>query len=368
MKFPRVLFILLLIILLIPGILTFVPATTGSALFGVQKTVLKRKSAFSIICGNRDVYESMAKQNVGLCNYGVRFYNELNYRLFHYSSAPKLVLGKDDCFYENLYLDEYMGKDFLGEECIRDRVLFFKHLQDSLHSQGTELLLVFEPGKARFQPENLPKGCVKGHHTNFDRFLYYCEKYNVRMLDLNSHFCSIKGQAKHPLYSKHGIHWSTYGLWTAADTLGKFIEDQCRVQLPTFKHIGDSISDQNKDLDFDLEPPMNLYSKLKHEKLCFPVMQPEEFSGDKLKALIIADSYTWGLWDRGILTHWFAEPEFWYYYNTVYPNIWEPDVVYADKKHLSEKVSDKDVILLMITDANLRDFGWGFLEDLSQAK
>lgn len=368
MKSPRFLFISLLIVMLVPGFLTFFPATRGSALFGVQKAVIHRKSAFSILCGNRDVYESMAKQCVGFCNYGVRLHNELNYKLFHYSSAPKLVLGKDDCFFENVYIDEYLGKDFIGDEAIQNKVLVFKHLQDSLHQQGTELLLVLEPGKARFEPEYLPDGCHKGDRTNFDRFLFYCKKYGVRMLDLNSYFCSIKHQVKHPLYSKYGIHWTTFGLWTAADTLRKFIGRECGVPLPTFKHIGDSISDQNKDLDFDLEPPMNLYTKLKHEKLCFPIMQPEEFSDAKQKALIIADSYTWGLWDRGILTHWFANPEFWYYYNTVYPNIWEPTVIYADKSHLLKKVSDKDVVLLMITDANLRDFGWGFLEDLTKAK
>lgn len=367
MKFPRFLFVFLLIVLLVPGILMFVPETRGGALFGVQETVLKRKSTFSIIFGNRNVYESMAKQRVGFCNHGVRLYNELNYRLFHYSSAPKLILGKEDCFYENLYLDEYMGKDFIGEDVIRNKVILFKHLQDSLHRQGTELLLILEPGKARFEPEFLPNGCKKGERTNFDRFLFYCKKYNVRMLDLNSYFCSIKKQSEHPLYSKHGIHWTTFGLWTAADTLQKYIEQQCRVQLPVFKHIGDSISDQNKDLDFDLEPPMNLLSQLQHEKLCFPIMQPVEFPSTRMKALIIADSYTWGLWDRGILTHWFAEPEFWYYYNTVYPDIWEPNVIFADKRHISKKVSDKDVVLLMITDANLRDFGWGFLEDLTKA-
>lgn len=368
MKFSRFLLIFLLIVMMVPGILMFVPATRGDALFGVQETILKRKSTFNILFRNRNEYELMTKQHVGLCNHGIRLYNELNYRLFHYSSAPKLVVGKKDCFYEDLYIDEYTGKNFIGEDSIREKVLLFKHLQDSLHREGTELLLILEPGKVRFEPEFLPDGYRKGARTNFDRFLFYCKKYDVRFLDLNSYFCSIKEQSVPLLYSKHGIHWTTSGLWTAADTLQTFIEQQCHVQLPTFKHIGDSISDQNKDLDFDLEPPMNILSQLKHEKLCFPIMQPESFYGEKPKALIIADSYAWGFWDRGIFTHWFAEPELWYYYNAVYPNIWEPNVVYADTRQISEKVADKDIVLLMITDANLQDFGWGFLEDLTKTK
>ena len=30
------------------------------------------------------------------------------------------------------------------------------------------------------------------------------------------------------------------------------------------------------------------------------------------------------------------------------------------------RLRDKDVILLMITDANLRDFGWGFIHELHE--
>lgn len=157
-------------------------------------------------------------------------------------------------------------------------------------------------------------------------------------------------------------------MWTAADTLQKFIEEQCGIVLNGFKHIGDSISNRNKDLDFDLEPPMNLMHELRHEDLGFPIMQfvPQPQS-EKPQALIIADSYAWSLWDNGILQHWFGRPLFWYYNSTVYPEIWEPTARKADKSQIPNILKEKRVILLMVTDANLRDFGWNAIEEIRGA-
>ena len=362
----RLLFALLLIIISLPGVLMFVPATRGKPLFGVGEAKIKERSPIMYYLSTHDDIEQYVKQHVGFCNHGVRLYNELNYRLFHYSSAPKLILGRDDYFYENIYLNEYTGQDFVGEEVIRNNIEQLKLLQDSLHARGIELLLVLEPGKARCVPEHLPRRCKKGASTNYELYARYARECGVRMLDLNAYFQSIIAQEPHPLYARHGIHWSTYGMWRAADTLQRFIERECGTKLSSFRHLGDSLSTLNKDLDFDLEPPMNLMSELPHERLCFPIMEPQARLDKRPSALIIADSYCWSLWDHGIFHQWFEEPEFWYYNNTVYPDIWDPYAKYVDKSHLPEVLQEKDVILLMITDANLRDFGWGLIHELQE--
>ncbi|MBP5206098.1 MAG: hypothetical protein J6Z44_04820 [Bacteroidales bacterium] len=363
----RLLFALLLVIMTLPGVLMFVPATRGKALFGVQEAKIKERSPIMYYLGKHDDIEQWVKQHVGFCNHGVRLYNELNYRLFRYSSAPKLIIGQDNYFYENIYLNEYTGQDFVGEAVIKNNIVQFKQLQDSLHEKGIELLLVLEPGKARCMPEHLPRRCRKGSSTNYELYARYARECGVRMLDLNAWFQSIVAKEPYPLYARHGIHWSTYGMWRAADTLQRFIERECGTRLSPFRHLGDSLSTLNKDLDFDLEPPMNLMSELPHERLCFPIMEPQARLDKRPSALIIADSYCWSLWDHGIFQQWFEEPEFWYYNNTVYPDIWDPYAKYVDKSHLPEVLQEKDVILLMITDANLRDFGWGMIQELHES-
>ncbi|MBO4504669.1 MAG: hypothetical protein J5730_07670 [Bacteroidales bacterium] len=363
----RILFALLLVIMTLPGVLMFVPATRGKPLFGIPPIPDKERTPVMLYLGSHDRDEMLVKQSVGGCNHAVRLYNELNYRLFKYSSAPKLIIGQDDYFYENIYIDEYQGKDFVGEAIVRDNLLKFKRLQDSLHSHGIEFLLVLEPGKARCMPEYLPRRCRKGAQTNYDSYTRIAKELGVRMLDLNAYFQSIVVSEPYPLYSRHGIHWTTYGMWHAADTLQRFIERECQITMPSFRHVFDTLSTVNKDLDFDLEPPMNLLSELPHEKLCFPVMEPQPVTGSRPRALVIADSYVWSLWNHGILKQWFDQPEFWYYNLTIYPHIWDPTAYYVDKRTLPEVLRQKDVILLMTTDANLRNFGWHCLEEIQES-
>lgn len=365
-KTPRLIFIIMLVMMTLPLVFAFVPNSRGKVLFGIQSASKERINIWRMLDHTgQDRMEKAAKQTLGFCNHGVRLNNELNYRLFHYSPAPKLIIGQKDFFYEDIYVNEYTGKDFVSEKTVIDNVRAFKALQDSLHEKGIELLLVLEPGKVRFMPEYLPKQCRKGLQTNYDSYSRELRKQGVRHLDLNQYFRNVKSTASHPLYSKHGIHWSTYGMWTAADTLQKFIEEQCGIVLNGFNHIGDSISNRNKDLDFDMEPPMNLMHELRHEDLGFPIIQfvPQPQS-EKPQALIIADSYAWSLWDNGILQHWFDRPLFWYYNSTVYPEIWEPTARKADKSQIPNILIEKRVILLMVTDANLRDFGWNAIEEI----
>lgn len=365
-RLTKILLITLLALMTLPLVCHFVPSSKGPALFGInteefswsQFTLNKMRSHKT-----QDLLESQAKQSVGFCNHAVRFHNELNYRLFHYSSAPKLILGRDDYFYENIYIDEYTGKDFVGTRTIRDNVQQLKTAQALLEQKGIHLLLVIEPSKAWHLPEHLPSAYHRGENTNYETYRTELQKQQVDFLDLNRIFIERKSSTKYPLYSKHGIHWSTYGMWIAADTLQHFIERQAHLTLPKIKHVGDSISSFNKDLDYDLEPPMNLMRELPHEKLCFPIMDFEKSNSKKARALFIADSYVWSLWDHGVLHHWFDYPQFWYYYNTVYPNIWGPNADLVDKEKVADTVFQQDVIVLMITTANLKDFGWTSIND-----
>lgn len=366
-KISGILFVIFLLMMTLPFVFLFVPSSRGPALFGIQpsKLSLKSLSLTNIVSHKvQDEMESKAKQSIGFCNHAVRFNNELNYKLFHYSSAPKLVLGRDDYFYENIYIDEYTGKDFIGTDSIRNQVRRFKSVQEQLQTKGVALLLVISPSKARFMPEYLPKGYQKGKQTNYDDFVKELHQQGVDFLDLNSYFIDCKATAKHPLYSRHGIHWSTYGMWTAAGELQQFIQSQCHRTLNRIIHQGDSLSTNNKDLDFDLEPPMNLMRALSHEELCFPIMQLEDRPEKKEPAFIIADSYFWSLWDHGVLHNWFDQPLYWYYNQTVYPDIWYPADVKADKSELPQLLESKKIIIIATTTANLKDLGWGILGEL----
>ena len=355
----RTLFVALLIMLTLPLVFAFIPSLRGKALFGINESEKIDGSIWRILDHSfQQKAEQSFKHQVGFCNYAVRLNNEVNYRLFHYSSAPKLILGKDDYFFEDIYIREYTGQDFVGEDNVCSNLLHFKKLQDSLAAKGTTLLLVIEPSKAWFMPEQLPAHCCKGAHTNYETYRKLCQQLNINILDLNSYFIQHRRTSPYPLYGKHGIHWSSYGTWVAASRLQAYIEQASGKSLGTIQHVGDSTSNVTNDLDFDLEPPMNLLCPLQHESIGFPILQmvPAE---KQPTARIIADSYVWSLWDKGFLHQWFHEPEFWYYNNTVYPDIWEPNAIKVTEEQHRHSFDNTDIILLMMTTANLKDFGWG---------
>lgn len=369
-KIPALLYAMLLAIMMLPLAFTFVPQSRGPELYGIEKRHFAwKKATLKNIDGHvfQNEAEEAAKQNAGFCNWAVRLYNELNYKIFNYSNAPKLIIGKADCFYEDIYCNEYSGKDFSGDSVIQDNLLKLKHCQELLKSAcGVDLLWVLAPGKVRYCPEFLPDGygADPAAKTNYGRYVYYAKQLEVDYLNLGEYFASRKPVAEQPLYSRHGIHWSTYGMWLAADTMQHYIERRLQRALPGWHATGHHWSAENDELDFDLEPPMNLLSPLDHEQVYIPEMQFDTAEADSLpSALLIADSYAWSLWNKGIIAHWFNNPQFWYYNRTVYPDIWNP-AVYADKRNLKDMVASHDVIILLMTQPNLRDFGWGFLDEL----
>lgn len=369
-KTALVLWIFITVLLFLPLILAQFPKIAGEKLHGITYAN-KSDAPFTwknVTSGQfQENADNLVRQNVGLSNSWVRFHNEINFRAFRYSKTEKLVLGKNDCFFEEIYITEYLGHNYIGEHFIRKKVENLKRLQELLKNQyNKHLILVFEPGKASFSPESIPDRYhpeIKGS-SNYEGFTRECRRQNVSFLDLNRYFVELKPTSPHKLYSKYGVHWSSYGLWVAADTLSRFIERTCAIDLPDCLVLGDSNSTRNKDLDFDMEPPMNLLCELPHETMNFPIRSflYDSTRHARPRAFTIADSYYWSIWNYGIAQSLFSENTFWYYNRTVYPDIWDP-IVWADKSQLADIIGSSDLILLMITEANLYDFGWGFVEE-----
>lgn len=369
-KAALLLWIFIMVLLFFPLLLSQFPQFSGEKLHGIS--ALSRHDApltwKEIASGKfQENSDQLIRQNIGLSNNWVRLHNEINFRAFRYSNTEKLVLGKNDCFFEEIYITEYLGHNYIGDYFIRKKVENLKRLQEILDKQyNKHLILVFEPGKASFSPEAIPERYhpEKKGTSNYEGFTRECDRQEVGYLDLNRYFVEQKPLCPHKLYSKYGVHWSSYGLWLATDTLTGFIERTCGIDLPDCLVLGDSNSTLNKDLDFDLEPPMNLLCELPHETMNFPIrtFQYDSTQHARPRALTIADSYYWSIWNSGIAQNLFSDNTFWYYNRTVYPDIWDP-IVWADKSKLKETIERNDIILLMITEANLYDFGWSFVEE-----
>lgn len=373
----QIFFVFIILLMFLPMIVSFIPSMKGPELYGVSaenKNIIKDSISWNHYWegGFQTEIERIIKQNIGFSNHWIRFNNELNFRLFRYTNAEKLVLGKHDNFYEEMYITEYLGRNYIGDRYIQKKVILLKRLQRLLKDKyGVTMLLVFEPGKAHFSPAEIPDR----YHpeikdvSNYEQFVRFCNQEKVDYLDLNDYFLKKKQNSPHLLYSKYGVHWSSYGLWVATEQLAQFIENKCDIDLPDFTQVGDSSSTMNKDLDFDMEPPMNLLCELPHEKMYFPIysFQNDTSRHTQPRTLTVGDSYYWSIYNSGISYNLFKDNIFWYYNKAVYPHIFDPNIQYADKSSLKELIQNQDLILLMITDANLYNFGWNFIEEALQA-
>ena len=117
------LWIFIVVLLAFPLILSQFPDISGKKLHGVN-TIDRHDISLTgegISSGKfQEDADQLIRQNIGLSNYWVRLHNEINFKMFRYSNTEKLVLGKNDCFYEEIYITEYLGHNYIGEYFIRN--------------------------------------------------------------------------------------------------------------------------------------------------------------------------------------------------------------------------------------------------------
>jgi len=77
------------------------------------------------------------------------------------------------------------------------------------------------------------------------------------------------------------------------------------------------------------------------------------------KIMVISDSFFWPIFSKGINEMIFDNGEFWYYNQEIYTpdrDAGRP----AAAVDINQKLNEIDIVMLMVTDANLPGFPWGF--------
>jgi hypothetical protein len=315
-------------------------------------------------------YNDYSEQHIGFRNCLVRLNNQIDFSLFRKTHAEGIAIGKDNVLYEYDYIRAYMGWDFIGEKAWDKKMGHFKFLQDYLKStRNIDLMLVLEPSKVRFEPEYLPKQYLlsKGTVTNYEYILQKAKELDIRYLDLNKYFLLMKDTCRYLLYPKYGVHWSTYGMSLAADTLVKYIEQLHRIDMPDIYTGKIELSDSLRDTDYDAGKPLNLIHELPHGPMAYPSLRFEK-NPDKIKprVLVVGDSYYWNIYNTGLPDALFTNQNFWYFNAKVYPNSFY-DSTYVRDLNIKKEIEKRDVILVMMTDRFLYKYDWGFIDQAFEA-
>jgi hypothetical protein len=367
-KLKTVVFLLLMMILLVP----VVQQNTG--LFKVKNLHGQAAPAayprFTVKTWFSDEFQVQfnraTEENVGFRNVLIRLKNQFEYILYHKANASGVTVGKQNYLFESDYIRSYTGRDYLGDYFWDQKFNRLKLVADTLIKLGVKVAIVLEPGKATYYPEFIPERFKKFHskQSNYQAILSESDQKKIPLLDLNKYFRDKKSTSPYPLFPKGGIHWSTGGMVTAADTLLGFINGT--LQLPVANLVIDRVemSDSLRGTDGDVANLMNLLRAPNHPKMGYPVFHLDQAdSVHKPRVLAISDSYYFNLLGSKIPAMAFANEAFWYYNQAVYPDTWTApkDVGSLD---VPKTVESMNLVLIMVTERFYHRFDWDFTDVL----
>lgn len=307
--------------------------------------------------------EEYQKAQYGFSSYMVRLYNQMYFSFFRETNAF-VVIGKEDFLYEENYIKAHYGLDFVGDSLIESKVKKLALIQDSLTLQGKYLLVVLAPGKASYFPDFIPDSYTKAEGpTNYERYCFYLDKYQVNLLDFNQWFRQAKDTSRYQLYTKSGVHWSAYGYTLAADSLLKFIEYNTGKTMPHMQWEGIETSREARFTDQDAEESLNLIYDIPEGLKAYPKYSfLKDSTTYPMKSITIADSYWWSFFGTDLAKGMFDENEFWYYFQENYS--FNRPMVNREEVDLPAQVEKADLIMMLSTDANLYKFAFGAIDDL----
>jgi len=201
--------------------------------------------------------EKFINNNFGFRSSFVRLHNQLDYWLFSKVNANNVIIGQDGYLYELSYINEYLGRKFVGKKSINKSISDLKILSDSLAARDIDIVVLLAAGKASFFPEYFPDSLATISKTisNYDYFSYALDSANILNIDFNRWFVNMKDTSQYALFTKGGIHWSKYGEYLVADSIIKYVENLKGVKLPKLKleKIETSFLPRNRDNDIEVE-------------------------------------------------------------------------------------------------------------------
>ncbi len=312
--------------------------------------------------------ENYQKRNVGFQPTLVRINSQFNYSLFRIIKAATIVEGKEGHKFAMQYMDSYLGTDYLGNEKISEKVRKLALITDTLETKGVTIIVILAPGKGMFHPEYIPDSYVKKppDTTNYQVYLKHMSATHINLIDMAAYYLGMKDTSRYVLFPKNGIHWSIYGNTYVGDSILKYIEDIRQTKLQELKVTKLKITNRPRGSDRDVEDAINLIFPLKEKRMAYPLLEVDTTGAKKqLNVLAIGDSFYWVIYSMGYSSV-FENHNFWFYYNEVFPKTAEGKVLDAKKLNLREEIESRDVIILYVNDAKLKEFAWDFIEDVFQ--
>lgn len=291
----------------------------------------------------------------------IRFYNQIEYSVFNHVSNRNIVVGKDEYLFERWFIDAYNGTDFIGNKKIDKNINKLIAIDSVLKLNGVQFIVTLAPGKPSVYPEKIPYYLVK-ETTEQTNYKYYRKKLKdsgITVFDVNEWFIQLKPDFNRNLFTKGGTHWSYDAALIVLDSLMNVFDAQTGTRRN--KLVIDSIVKTRvpRISDDDLLRITNLLFDKPDADYYYPEYHFEKTHPIDGKLITISDSFFWLLYATGLKKS-FKKVNYWYYFNTVYPESFKKQTTINDI-NFEQQLLQSDVVMLMASTSSLTKLGWGFI-------
>lgn len=202
----------------------------------------------------------------------VKTYNQILFTFFN--SANNLVVGKDDCLFEEEYICEYLGLDgqfdYSSPENMQKMDEYLSKIglvSKALEGRGKKLILCITPNKCDYMYEYIPSRYKKKKSVRgADYIRENAEAYGITLFDSNDYLKS----SEYPVFYMSGIHWSVTAEQTVTAALAKEIGANAEVSKEVFE------SENEIWRECDLYKMLNIWQKPKEKFYAYKGIDSEK--------------------------------------------------------------------------------------------
>lgn len=311
------------------------------------------------------------KEELGLKNWFIRIYNQVNYSLFNVANSRGVIVTDNNVMIPEGYIKSYLGVDFVGRENIERMVKKAKLVQDSLGAQNKAFFFLIVPGKVAVYPELIPQHYHDSYKTvesNYDALKDLLKQYQVNFLDLRKFIVENKSQFKYPIFPSKGVHWSGNTVAVATDTLLAYVQNHLKKEVQQiYLSKGEETIRDYRYTDYDIGESMNLLWFSSNDKLHYPTINYEKAVEKKPALFGTGDSFLesfFGFYD--IFDSTFSEnSRLWFYNRTLdWPKKYHDFNIDVKRLDLEVELRNKDIVMIETSDENIRMLGYKLVDDL----
>lgn len=270
----------------------------------------------------------------------IRFANTVDYRWFD-EIDESVIRTESGHLLQQGYVQAFRGT--LAFDTMRFQQIGARmhRIQAQLAEWGTPMLVVIAPNKADWAYPN-EQGTSERIHV---RMADEMRRNGIPCIDVHAYFKTLRDDR---IFTKNGIHWSTFGAAVALDTLLKKAKKEMWFQMD-LQQTDMEQSPTARYRDNDLERILNIWGTYGSETYFYPtntyttVEKPPKIVG-------IGDSFYWTLYDTDWLQHCDSTSVF-YYYNQRAVDINMQDIDPSIDRPV-ENVQSADLVLWVVTEPN----------------